>query len=765
MPTPPAASTAESTDLVDMLQNTAFAWVVLGISLVLTLVGWYVSGYYVERRANERFVFEVDEAQRAIVKRMQEYEQMLRGGVGLFRVNENVGRAAWGAYVATLQIEKYWPGIQGVGFSRWLSSGEVPAFTARVRAEGFPEFRIHPEGRRDVYTSIVFLEPFSGRNLRAFGFDMYSEPVRRAAMDRARDHGDAAVSGRVTLVQETEKDVQAGFLMYLPVYQSGVPQFTLEERRAALLGFVYSPFRVNDLMRGILDERDPALDFRIWDGTDTNDASLLYDNHPATAVVPRTAKYVSAVTIQLPGRVWTARFQSTAAFETEMTSSQPQLIAIGGVLVDLLLFVVIVSISRNRALLHERAEVAQQRYVDSERRFQGIVESAPLALMLVDVDGQIRQVNAFVSQMFGYTPEEMIGRPVEMLMPERFRSGHGAQRAGFVRAPSTRAMGQGRELFALRKDGGEFPVEIGLGAVNTVDGVSILASVIDITERRNVEDRVRRERLYLRGVIDSLDDGVVIAEENGQLVLFNEALRAMHGVGAQPVPMEQWARHYSLYRSDGTTPLAAADMPLVRALRGETVREQEVVIAPPDLPRRRVRVNAQAVTLANGVKVGAVAVIHDLGLYTEPAKPKIGPVAATTEKSVFSFESKAHNAAPTLDAAMTRQLASLLGPRALPFIDALLEGVPRQLQAMEEALTAKDDAAIRREAHTIRGNCGNIGAATLGEICVSISAACKENRWADVAALIADLRREYSERVQPAIVAFRASLAPKSVTN
>ena len=82
-----------------------------------------------------------------------------------------------------------------------------------MRAAGFPDYRIYPEGVRDLYSSIVYLEPFSGRNLRAFGYDMYSEPVRRAAMERARDTGEAAISAMVTLVQETDINVQPGFLV------------------------------------------------------------------------------------------------------------------------------------------------------------------------------------------------------------------------------------------------------------------------------------------------------------------------------------------------------------------------------------------------------------------------------------------------------------------------------------------------------------------------------------------------------------------------
>jgi len=106
--------------------------------------------------------------------------------------------------------------------------------TEAIRREGFPNYAMSPPGERAVYTAIVYLEPFDLRNKRAFGFDMFSDPTRRAAMERSRDTGLTSISARVTLVQETTEGVQAGFLMYLPCYTRGAPVFADSDRRAAL---------------------------------------------------------------------------------------------------------------------------------------------------------------------------------------------------------------------------------------------------------------------------------------------------------------------------------------------------------------------------------------------------------------------------------------------------------------------------------------------------------------------------------------------------
>ncbi|MGH8500949.1 MAG: CHASE domain-containing protein [Gammaproteobacteria bacterium] len=153
---------------------------------------------------------------------------------GLFAASKMVSRHEFHAYVQKLDIQDHHPGIQGIGYSEFTESAQRVAHVKRVRDEGFPGYAIKPEGERTEYTAIVYLEPFDWRNRRAFGYDMFSESVRRAAMERARDIGKHAVSSKVTLVQETDEDVQTGFLMYLPVYRNGAATATVGQRRQAL---------------------------------------------------------------------------------------------------------------------------------------------------------------------------------------------------------------------------------------------------------------------------------------------------------------------------------------------------------------------------------------------------------------------------------------------------------------------------------------------------------------------------------------------------
>ena len=144
-----------------------------------------------------------------------------------------------------------------------------------------------------------------------------------------------------------------------------------------------------------------------------------------------------------------------------------------------------------------RAENERKR---AEERFRLAVEASPNAIVMVDGQGKMLLVNALTQELFGYSREELIGQSVEILVPERFRTGHPAHRATFFGAPQARAMGAGRDLFARRKDGSEFLVEIGLNPIHTLEGTLVLTEIVDITDRKRMELELQRNREELAHV-------------------------------------------------------------------------------------------------------------------------------------------------------------------------------------------------------------------------------------------------------------------------
>ncbi len=157
-----------------------------------------------------------------------------------------------------------------------------------------------------------------------------------------------------------------------------------------------------------------------------------------------------------------------------------------------------------------------------EGRFGAILESTPDAIAIVNPLGRIVFVNSRAGDVFDYSREELIGQPIEMLLPERFRTAHHRQRVAFLRQPRARAMGVGIELYGLRRGGDEFPVEISLSPLTTDVGTMVMSAVRDITERRTAE-------LKFRGILESAPDAMVIVDLDGRIALVNSQVERLFG--------------------------------------------------------------------------------------------------------------------------------------------------------------------------------------------------------------------------------------------
>ena len=293
------------------------ALLLLAAGLVLTGLATRHTQQGLVAAARREFDFACHEIGFKVEDRLDDHEQILRSGAALFAATERVTRAEWRAFVQHLEVDHQWPGIQGIGYAMLLPPERLAAHIQEIRQEGFPDYKVWPEGERAVYSSIIYLEPFTNRNLRAFGYDMFSEIVRRTAMGRARDENTAALTGKVKLVQETSTGVQAGTLMFVPVYRQGMPVTTVAERRAALQGWVYSPYRMNDLMRGILGEWESLKGKRIrlqtFDGEKTSATELLYDSEAANESPLRpAAEFTLQTPITYAGRRWTLLFTQSS---------------------------------------------------------------------------------------------------------------------------------------------------------------------------------------------------------------------------------------------------------------------------------------------------------------------------------------------------------------------------------------------------------------------------------------------------------------------
>lgn len=309
-------------------------WLVLAFSLLLTAAATAFVGWSTRARDQARFANAVQATEDRILGRLDVYLTTLRGGAALFAGLDTVESQQFSDYVARLDLQSRFPGIQGIGWSERVASG-LP---------GVPDER----------HAIRYLEPLDARNRAAIGFDMYSEPTRRAAMAQARDTGAPAISGRVTLVQEIFGPQQAGFLLYLPVYREGEIPGSVADRREQLRGFVYSPFRADDLFAGIFgSERTPRVSFRVYDGTVAAPEHLL---HASAATREHEPDYTITRVIEIAGRPWTVVFASEPGFEAGSGSFLVPITFFAGLLISIVLFV----LALGQAQAREQAEDANR---------------------------------------------------------------------------------------------------------------------------------------------------------------------------------------------------------------------------------------------------------------------------------------------------------------------------------------------------------------------------------------------------------------------
>lgn len=339
----------------------------------------------VERAEAERFETLISERLDIINDRLDTYVALLRSATGFMSASSSVTADEFAAYVERLRLRELYPGVQGIGYARAFRPEQRDAVALEMRERGVPNFTVNPDGPRDLYSSIVFLEPDDERNQAALGFDMFSEPVRRAAMEQARDTGLRTASGKVVLAQEIDSNRQSGFLIYLPLYSTPLGRVppTVEERRRALTGWVYSPFRAGDLFARAFAQRGRTaeLEVSVYDGTAPSEDALLYRSN--TGGAQAGTGHTVTRTLNVAEHRWTLVLKRTDAFAPDSNRKLLPLIAGGGIVTTLLLFGAALNQTRATAAAENAREQLREINASLEQRVEertAQVESARSAL-------------------------------------------------------------------------------------------------------------------------------------------------------------------------------------------------------------------------------------------------------------------------------------------------------------------------------------------------------------------------------------------------
>jgi signal transduction histidine kinase/ActR/RegA family two-component response regulator len=335
-------------------------YLILILGFCFTLLVYYYFSKLTLEQDQINFARQVQQIQDQIRLRVETSITLLRAGTGLFAASDSVDAHEFESFVKQISLDKNYKGVQGIGFSLKFTPAEKANVIARLKSEGVKDFKVWPdESPRSEYNAIIYLQPATTRNQLALGYDMATEPVRRQAMEAARDSGNPTASGRVQLVQEQDvpgPEKQPGFLIYVPLYRKNAPISSPEERRKALIGFVYSPYRLGDFLEPVSAE---TVSFQIYDGSEINPENLL--NATGSDAVEKPL-FIDTKAQPVAGRTWTILFATKPFFEQRSSRSLLKYTLLAGALLSLLF----AAVTRSEIHARSRAERSAEEVKQSE---------------------------------------------------------------------------------------------------------------------------------------------------------------------------------------------------------------------------------------------------------------------------------------------------------------------------------------------------------------------------------------------------------------
>ncbi len=468
------------------------------LTLGLTFLYWQSEEKNTRTKREQNFEVAADQIAYNLKDRMATYEVVLRGVKGYFEGSERIDRAEFQAYVSALQLQATRPGLQGVSLILQFPGKALSAHLEDMRQRGFDQYAVRPPGERDLMAPITHIEPLEGPNLKALGFDVLTIPPAKEALDRARDTGALALSGRLTLMQNGT----SGLVMYLPLYAANADSGTVQGRRLGLAGWVSAPFLMEDVIHGMSREFDADIGLQIVDTTPGSapggpgsevDApgsaqpALLFSNLKTSL---RTADGLSLQArreLELGGRRWTLQMAPLPGFSKRFQDDGHHPVALLGSVLSLILawFTWLLATGRERAVVLARDMTAELRATRDD--LESTLSAIPDLLFELGLDGCIYHYRSARSEELAVPPEMFLGRLLRDVVPPEAAAGcHAALEAAHRTGYSS------GHQFRLELRGATHWFELSIARKESAapgDEPRFIALSRDITERKQAEAR------------------------------------------------------------------------------------------------------------------------------------------------------------------------------------------------------------------------------------------------------------------------------------
>ncbi|WP_082576900.1 EAL domain-containing protein [Acidovorax sp. Root70] len=459
------------------------------LTLGLTFLYWQSEETNTRTRREQNFEVAADQIAYNLKDRMATYEVVLRGVKGYFEGSERIDRTEFQAYVSALQLQATRPGLQGVSLILQFPGKALAAHLEDMRERGFDQYAVRPPGERELLAPITHIEPLEGPNLKALGLDVLTIPPAKEALDRARDTGALALSGRLTLMQNGVP----GLVMYMPLYGASADVSTVEGRRLGLAGWVSAPFRMEDVIHGMSREFDADIGLQITDSTPGAAAepaaagALLFSNLEVSAVGAGAQVLQARRELELGGRRWTLQMAPRPGFVQRFQEDGHHPVALLGTALSLILawFTWLLATGRERAVALARDMTAELRATRDD--LESTLSAIPDLLFELGLDGCIHHYRSARSGELAVPPEMFLGRLLRDVVPPEAAAGcHAALEAAHHAGYSS------GHQFRLELGGVTHWFELSIARKESAapgDEPRFIALSRDITERKQAEAR------------------------------------------------------------------------------------------------------------------------------------------------------------------------------------------------------------------------------------------------------------------------------------